>query len=162
MWWSKKKTSKLFREILTLDLASVNHSWFTDVCKLFTPLLSDIRHISKKPFLILLSSLPKMSQLFKSKRILEIPRGKLYTIKSGEICLPIFLVILAHALYRACTTWCWQCFQIWLWHKIAINTSIPNLSVSLVGFQKFFLFWVAGTILEGWTAELETASFIFV
>ena len=29
--------------------------------------------------------------------------------------------------------------------------------VSLVGFQKFFLFWVAGIILKGWEAELETA-----
>ena len=28
--------------------------------------------------------------------------------------------------------------------------------VSLVGFQKFFLFWVAGIILKGWEAELET------
>ena len=28
--------------------------------------------------------------------------------------------------------------------------------VSLVGFQKFFLFWVAGIILKTWEAELET------
>ena len=28
--------------------------------------------------------------------------------------------------------------------------------VSLAGFQKFFLFWVAGIILKGWVAELET------
>ena len=27
--------------------------------------------------------------------------------------------------------------------------------VSLVGFQKFFLFWVAGIILKGWEGELE-------
>jgi len=27
--------------------------------------------------------------------------------------------------------------------------------VSLVGFQKFFLFWVAGIILKVWKAELE-------
>ena len=29
--------------------------------------------------------------------------------------------------------------------------------VSLMGFQKFFLFWVGGIILKGWEAELETA-----
>ena len=29
--------------------------------------------------------------------------------------------------------------------------------VSLMGFQKFFLFWVGGIILEGWKAELATA-----
>ena len=27
---------------------------------------------------------------------------------------------------------------------------------SLVGFQKFFLFWIAGIILKTWEAELET------
>ena len=27
--------------------------------------------------------------------------------------------------------------------------------VSLIGFQKFFFFWVAGIILEGWKVELE-------
>ena len=29
--------------------------------------------------------------------------------------------------------------------------------VSLMGFQKFFLFWIAGIILKGWKAELEMA-----
>ena len=29
--------------------------------------------------------------------------------------------------------------------------------VSLMGFQKFFLFWVGGIILKGWEAELATA-----
>ena len=29
--------------------------------------------------------------------------------------------------------------------------------VSLVGFHKFFLFWVGGIILKGWEAELATA-----
>ena len=43
----------------------------------FTPLFSDFRHIWRNPFLILLSSLPKLSQLLKTKRIFEIPRGKL-------------------------------------------------------------------------------------
>jgi len=28
--------------------------------------------------------------------------------------------------------------------------------VSLMGFQKFFLFWVAGIILKGWEEESET------
>ena len=28
--------------------------------------------------------------------------------------------------------------------------------VFLVGFQKFLLFWIAGIILKGWEAELET------
>ena len=37
--------------------------------------------------------------------------------------------------------------------KVAI---IPNLKVSL-GFQKFFLFWVAGMIWEVWDVELEQA-----
>ena len=31
---------------------------------------------------------------------------------------------------------------------------IPNLQVSLVRFQKLFLFWLAWIILEGWEAEL--------
>ena len=29
--------------------------------------------------------------------------------------------------------------------------------VSLIGFQKFFLFWVAGMILEAWDVESESA-----
>ena len=29
--------------------------------------------------------------------------------------------------------------------------------VSLIGFQKLFLFWVAGMILEAWDVELESA-----
>ena len=29
--------------------------------------------------------------------------------------------------------------------------------VSLMGFQKFFLFWIDGVILKGWKAELKTA-----
>jgi len=34
--------------------------------------------------------------------------------------------------------------------------------VSLIGFQKFFLFWVAGIILEAWDVELERAhSFMY-
>ena len=32
----------------------------------------------------------------------------------------------------------------------------------LMGFQKFFLIWVAGTILEGWDAELETDPFMCI
>ena len=28
---------------------------------------------------------------------------------------------------------------------------------SLMGFQKFFLFWVGGIIVKGWDAELATA-----
>ena len=32
---------------------------------------------------------------------------------------------------------------------------IRLFQVSLMGFQKFFLFWVAGIILKGWEAELE-------
>ena len=34
-------------------------------------------------------------------------------------------------------------------------TIIPNLQVSLTGFQNFFLFWVAGTSLEALDVELE-------
>ena len=33
---------------------------------------------------------------------------------------------------------------------------IKLFPVSLVEFQKFFLFWVAGIILKTWEAELET------
>ena len=43
-----------------------------------------------------------------------------------------------------------------LWHENADIAIIPNLHVSLVGFKKFFLFWVVGIILEGWEAELAT------
>ena len=32
--------------------------------------------------------------------------------------------------------------------------------VSLMIFQKFFLFWVAGIILKGWEAELEMGAVI--
>ena len=32
---------------------------------------------------------------------------------------------------------------------------IELFQVSLIGFQKFFLFWVARMILEGWKVELE-------
>ena len=32
----------------------------------------------------------------------------------------------------------------------------------LTGFQKFFLFWVAGFILEAWDVELENAHFFVV
>ena len=47
-------------------------------------------------------------------------------------------------------------------HEIATSTIIPNITVSLVGFQKFFLFWIAGTILKSWKAELDRAhSFMF-
>ena len=38
-------------------------------------------------------------------------------------------------------------------NEIATLIIIPNLTVSLKGFQKVFLFWVAGTILEGWESE---------
>ena len=34
--------------------------------------------------------------------------------------------------------------------------------VSLIGFRKFFLFWVAGIILEAWDMELESAHFFVV
>ena len=33
-----------------------------------------------------------------------------------------------------------------------------NFQVSLVVFQKFFLFWVAGMILEAWDVELESVN----
>ena len=45
---------------------------------------------------------------------------------------------------------------ILFWHANANFTIIPNLHVSLMGFWKFFLFWVGGIILEGWEAELAT------
>ena len=51
------------------------------------------------------------------------------------------------------------------WHEKATSTIIsntPNQTVSFVRFQKLFLFWLAGTIFEGWEAELEgTHSFEF-
>ena len=43
---------------------------------------------------------------------------------------------------------------ILFWHENANFAIILNLHVSLVGFSKFFLFWVGGIILEGWEAEL--------
>ena len=46
------------------------------------------------------------------------------------------------------------------WQQIANFAIIPNLHVSLIGFQKFFLFWIGGIILEGWEAELATAPVI--
>ena len=39
---------------------------------------------------------------------------------------------------------------------------MPVYQVSLTGFQKFFLFWVAWNILEAWDAELESAHFFAV
>ena len=37
---------------------------------------------------------------------------------------------------------------------------IELFQVSLIGFQKFFLFWVAGMILKAWDVELDpTISF---
>ena len=35
---------------------------------------------------------------------------------------------------------------------------IELFQVSLIGFQKFFLFWVAGMILEAWDVELESVT----
>ena len=46
---------------------------------------------------------------------------------------------------------------ILFWHANANFAIIPNLHVSLMGFWKFFLFWVGGIILEGWKVELATA-----
>ena len=34
---------------------------------------------------------------------------------------------------------------------------VELFQVSLIVFQKFFLFWVAGLILEAWNVELESA-----
>ena len=34
--------------------------------------------------------------------------------------------------------------------------------VSFIGFQKFFLFWVAGILLDAWAMELESAHFFVV
>ena len=34
---------------------------------------------------------------------------------------------------------------------------IELFQVFLIGFQKFFLFWVAGMILKAWDVELELA-----
>ena len=47
---------------------------------------------------------------------------------------------------------------ILFWQENDKVTIIPNLKVSLVGFQKFFLFWVAGVILEAWDVKLESAN----
>ena len=47
-----------------------------------------------------------------------------------------------------------------IWQKIAIlpfGHFFPCASTSLIGFQKFFLFWVAGMILNVWDVELEPA-----
>ena len=38
---------------------------------------------------------------------------------------------------------------ILFWHENANFAIIPNLHVSLIGFQKFFLCWIGGIILEG-------------
>ena len=35
---------------------------------------------------------------------------------------------------------------------------IELFQVSLIGFQKFFMFWVAGMILDAWDVELESAN----
>ena len=40
-------------------------------------------------------------------------------------------------------------------HENANFAVIPNLLVSLVEFNKIFLFWVVGIILEGWVTELK-------
>ena len=36
-----------------------------------------------------------------------------------------------------------------------LRGQIELFQVSLIGFQKFFLFWVAGMILKAWDVELE-------
>ena len=43
-----------------------------------------------------------------------------------------------------------------------LRGQIELLQVSLMEFQKFLLIWVAGTILEGWVAELETDLFMCI
>ena len=46
-------------------------------------------------------------------------------------------------------------------HENAIVGAIPNLQVSLVGFQKVFFYF--GIVLEAWDGELEQAhSFVIV
>ena len=38
-----------------------------------------------------------------------------------------------------------------------LRGQIELFQVSLIGFQKFFLFWIAGMILKAWDIELEQA-----
>ena len=40
------------------------------------------------------------------------------------------------------------------WHENVKFAIVPNLQVSLMGFQKIFLFWVPGIILEGWEPSI--------
>ena len=46
--------------------------------------------------------------------------------------------------------------KLLFWHGNANFAIILNLQVSLVRFQKFFLFWVGGIILEEWEVKLAT------
>ena len=47
--------------------------------------------------------------------------------------------------------------------KVFKVAGITNLQVSLVGFQKFFWFWVTGIILEGWDVKIDRAhSFVII
>ena len=45
---------------------------------------------------------------------------------------------------------------ILFWQQNANFAIIPNLHVSLGGFQKFFFFWIVEIILEAWNVELES------
>ena len=40
-----------------------------------------------------------------------------------------------------------------------LREQIELFQVSLIGFQKFFLFWVGGMILKAWDVELGPAFF---
>ena len=58
----------------------------------------------------------------------------------------------------------WTPAELWHWSAPLVSVTrmdnfilIELFPVSLMGYQKFFLFWVAGIILKGWEAELETA-----
>ena len=47
-------------------------------------------------------------------------------------------------------------------HVLIREDKLNYFEFPLIGFQKFFLFWVAGIILEAWDLELESAHFFAV
>ena len=92
--------------------------------------------------------------------ILKSHKGNLYIRDNGNFC-----IILPEKYIATLSTLA----ELRLWNAPFVSaTRVDNFllielfQVSLVGFQKFFLFWVAGMILEAWDVELESAnSFVY-
>ena len=86
--------------------------------------------------------------------ILEILRGKQEVIKLEENSSGQRLPWLG-------STWLWVYFfgmkmpKLWLWYENAKVVAFPNLQVSIVRFQKLFLFWLTEITLDALDVELE-------